>query len=83
MVKITLKEIAKTLGISVSTVSKALKDYPDVNKKTKARVLELAERLNYIPNAFAQSLRSNKSKTIGVIIPSTVHYFFLVLSMLF
>jgi LacI family transcriptional regulator len=76
MVKITLKEIAKTLGISVSTVSKALKDYPDVNKKTKARVLELAERLNYIPNAFAQSLRSNKSKTIGVIIPSTVHYFF-------
>lgn len=76
MVKITLKEMAATLGISVSTVSKALKGYSDVNPETKQRVLELADSLNYIPNAFAQSLRSNESKTLGVIIPSMVHYFF-------
>jgi len=76
MRKTTLKEIANTLNISISTVSKALKDYPDVSKKTKKRVLELAESLNYSPNAFAQSLRSSESKTIGVIIPVMVHYFF-------
>ncbi|WP_400076617.1 LacI family DNA-binding transcriptional regulator [Winogradskyella sp. R77965] len=76
MVKTTLKEIANALGISISTVSKALKDYPDVSEKTKLRVLELAESVNYSPNVFAQSLRSKESKTIGVIIPSMVHYFF-------
>ena len=76
MIKITLKKIAETLGISVSTVSKALRDYPDVNPKTKERVLELSNSLNYTPNAFAQGLRCNESKTIGVIIPSMVHYFF-------
>ncbi|WP_299119996.1 LacI family DNA-binding transcriptional regulator [uncultured Winogradskyella sp.] len=76
MVKTTLKEIANTLGISISTVSKALKDYPDVSEKTKLKVLALAESVNYSPNVFAQSLRSKESKTIGVIIPSMVHYFF-------
>jgi LacI family transcriptional regulator len=76
MVKITLKQIAETLGISISRVSKALKNYSDVNPNTKQRVLELAKSLNYTPNSFAQSLRSNESKTIGVIIPSMVHYFF-------
>jgi LacI family transcriptional regulator len=76
MKKTTLKEIAETLNISISTVSKALKDYPDVSQKTKQRVIELAEAVNYSPNAFAQSLRSKESKTIGVIIPSMVHYYF-------
>lgn len=72
----TLKEIALSLGISISTVSKALKNYPDVSKKTKTRVLEMAKSMNYSPNVFAQSLRSKESKTIGVIIPVMVHYFF-------
>lgn len=76
MKKITLKEIANELGISVSTVSKALKDYPDVSSETKSKVVELAESLHFTPNTFAQSLRSQQSKTIGVIIPSMVHYFF-------
>lgn len=76
MKKTTLKEIAETLNISISTVSKALKDYPDVSKQTKQRVLELADSVNYTPNAFAQSLRSQESKTLGVIIPSMVHYYF-------
>lgn len=73
---VTLKEIAKELGISVATVSKALKDYPDINAKTKQRVLELAKKLNYSPNSAAISLRKQHSKTIGVIIPTIVHYFF-------
>ena len=72
----TLKEIAEQLGLSITTVSKALKDYPDVSKKTKGLVKDLAEKLNYVPNSFAVSLRMQESKTIGVIIPATVHYFF-------
>lgn len=76
MKKTTLKEIAEALGISISTVSKALKNYPDVSKKTKEKVLELAKSVNYSPNIFAQSLRSKASKTIGVVIPTMVHYFF-------
>lgn len=72
----TLKEIAERLGISVATVSKALKDYPDVSKKTKGLVKELAKTLNYKPNAFAVNLRTKESKTIGLIIPEIVHHFF-------
>jgi LacI family transcriptional regulator len=76
MSKITLKIIAKTLGISVGTVSKALKDYPDISEKTKRKVKSLVESLNYTPNSFAQSLRAQESKIVGLIIPSIVHYFF-------
>lgn len=76
MQKVTLKVLAKNLGLSVATVSKALKNYPDINKETKSRVLELAETLNYKPNSFAQSLRNQESKIIGLIIPDIVHYFF-------
>jgi len=72
----TLKDIANALGLSVPTVSKALKDYPDVSQKTKILVKDLAKTLNYQPNAFAVSLRKRESKTIGVIIPETVHHFF-------
>jgi LacI family transcriptional regulator len=72
----TLKEIAEILGISVATVSKALKDYPDVSKKTKALVKELAVTMNYRPNSFAVNLRTKESKTIGLIIPEIVHHFF-------
>ena len=72
----TLKEIAYQLGLSVPTVSKALKDYPDVSKKTKGLVKELAKTLNYTPNAFAVNLRTKESKTIGLIIPEIVHHFF-------
>ncbi|WP_179021123.1 LacI family DNA-binding transcriptional regulator [Winogradskyella forsetii] len=76
MKEVTLKEIAETLGMSVSTVSKALKNYPDVSKKTKRLVKETAEVLNYKPNAFAVNLRTKESKTIGLIIPEVVHHFF-------
>ncbi len=76
MKDITLKQIAETLGISITTVSKALKDYPDVSSKTKKSVLELAQNLQYTPNSFAVNLRTKESKTIGLIIPEVVHHFF-------
>ncbi len=76
MREVTLKHIAEILEISVATVSKALKNYPDVSPKTKKRVKELAETLNYKPNSFAVNFRTRESKTIGLIIPEVVHYFF-------
>ena len=72
----TLKEIANLLGISITTVSKALKDYPDVSAKTKKAVMDLAGELNFTPNSFAVNLRTKESKTIGLIIPEVVHHFF-------
>jgi LacI family transcriptional regulator len=76
MKNVTLKQIAEELNISITAVSKALKDYPDVSKVTKQRVLDLAKKLKYVPNSFAVSLRVKQSRTIGVIIPATVHHFF-------
>ncbi len=76
MKEITLKEIASKLGISITTVSKALKNYPDVSLKTKNAVIELAQKLHYTPNSFAVNLRTKESKTIGLIIPEVMHYFF-------
>jgi LacI family transcriptional regulator len=76
MKDITLKEIATKLGISITTVSKALKNYPDVSAKTKKAVIDLAQSLHYTPNSFAVNLRTKESKTIGLIIPEVVHHFF-------
>ncbi|WP_010518474.1 LacI family DNA-binding transcriptional regulator [Croceivirga radicis] len=76
MSRTTLQQIALSLDISVTTVSKALNSYPDVSKKTIERVKEAAERLNYKPNSFAVNLRTQQSKTIGLIIPEIVHQFF-------
>jgi len=73
---VTLKQIAEELGISITTVSKALKEYPDVSKKTRKLVRETAVMLNYKPNTFAVNLRTQESKTIGLIIPEIVHHFF-------
>lgn len=74
--QVTIKDIARELGISPSTVSRALKDHPDISIETKRAVNELAKNLNYQPNAIALSLKHSRSFTIGVIIPETVHYFF-------
>ena len=74
--QITIKDIARILGISASTVSRALKDHPDINADTKKAVNELAGKLNYQPNAVALSLKNSRSNTIGIIIPEIVHYFF-------
>ncbi|WP_299126796.1 LacI family DNA-binding transcriptional regulator [uncultured Winogradskyella sp.] len=72
----TLKELAKRLNISISTVSKALNDSHEISDITKKRVNNLAEELNYKPNRIAQQLKNNKTKTIGVILPTVINPFF-------
>jgi LacI family transcriptional regulator len=74
--QVTIKDIARELGISPSTVSRALKDHPDISPDTKKVVNALATKLNYQPNIVALSLRQSKTNTIGVIIPEIVHFFF-------
>jgi len=74
--QVTIKDIAQKLGISVSTVSRALKDHPDISLKTRQAVQELAKLLGYKPNLIALKLKNSKTNTIGVIIPEIQHYFF-------
>ncbi|MBQ2438594.1 MAG: LacI family DNA-binding transcriptional regulator, partial [Paludibacteraceae bacterium] len=76
MKPITIKDIAHELNISVSTVSRALQDHPDISEKTKSLVRECAHRLNYKPNLMASNLRTSKNTTIGVVIPELNHHFF-------
>ncbi len=64
-----LRQLSEKLGLSQTTVSRALNGYPEVNAKTRARVVEAAERLNYAPNGRAQSLATGRSMTIGHVIP--------------
>jgi LacI family transcriptional regulator len=73
---ITIKDIARELKISASTVSRALKNHPDISTETKKAVNELADKYNYQPNAVALSLKQRRTNTIGVVIPEIVHYFF-------
>lgn len=74
--KATLKQIAKELGVSVSTVSKALNGSPEISEPTKKRVQEYAKLKNYKPNVIGLSLKNRKTKTIGVIIPNILNSFF-------
>jgi DNA-binding LacI/PurR family transcriptional regulator len=74
--QVTIKDIAKELGISPSTVSKALKGHPDISEVTKKAVRDLVEKWNYKPDPIALSLKGGQSKIIGVIVPEIVHYFF-------
>src|SRR5688572_28548652 len=76
MKNINIRELAKELNLSVSTISKALNDSHEISEETKRRVLETAARLNYIPNPYASSLRGRKSKNIGVVIPEVADSFF-------
>jgi DNA-binding LacI/PurR family transcriptional regulator len=72
----TIRDIAKMLGISKSTVSRALNDHYDVNPETARRVRELAAKIDFQPNILAQHFKQQKTFTIGVIIPETVNRFF-------
>ncbi|HJV20038.1 MAG TPA: LacI family DNA-binding transcriptional regulator [Sediminibacterium sp.] len=72
----TLKKIAETLGCSISTVSRALKHHPDISVKTREKVLELANTLDYEPNAFAIHLRTQNSKVIGLMVPFIYNQFY-------
>jgi DNA-binding LacI/PurR family transcriptional regulator len=73
---VTLKYIAKLLGISKSTVSRALSEHSDVNAATRKKILELAQQLNYQPNMLALNLKKQRTHIIGVIVPETVNRFF-------
>lgn len=74
--RITLKQIARELDVSVSTVSKALRDSEEIGKDTRDRVQAYAKYYNYKPNSIALNLKMRKSRNIGVIIPEIVHNFF-------
>lgn len=73
---VTIKDIAKLLGISKSTVSRALTEHSDINAETRERVLAMAKKLDYQPNAIALNLKQQRTNTIGIIIPETVNRFF-------
>lgn len=74
--KATLKQIAKELNVSVSTVSKALNDSPEISEQTKIRIKEYAKLKNYKPNVIGLNLKNRKTRTIGVIIPNILDSFF-------
>jgi LacI family transcriptional regulator len=74
--KVTLKQIAKELDVSISTVSKSLKDSSEISEDTRQKVQAFAKLYNYKPNNIALSLKNKKTKTIGIIIPEIVHHFF-------
>ncbi|MEX2364790.1 MAG: LacI family DNA-binding transcriptional regulator, partial [Balneolaceae bacterium] len=76
MKNITLKDIAEELGLTKVSISKALRDHPDISNDTKIKVKKMAKKLGYRPNLVARSLTSAKSKTIGLIIPKIAHSFF-------
>jgi LacI family transcriptional regulator len=74
--KITLKDIARELEVSISTVSKALKNSEEISRDTKDKIQAFAKLYNYKPNNIAVSLKNRRTKNIGVIIPDIVHHFF-------
>lgn len=75
-IKATLKQIAKELHVSVSTVSKALNDSPEISELTKTKIKEYAKLKNYKPNVIGLNLKNRKTKTIGVILPNILNSFF-------
>ncbi|WP_435133408.1 LacI family DNA-binding transcriptional regulator [Formosa sp. A9] len=76
MKKTTLKDIAKALNVSVSTVSKALHDIPEISEETRVLIQNYAKEKNYRPNFNALSLKNRRTKSIGVIIPNMLNYFY-------
>lgn len=74
--KITLKQIARELDVSISTVSKSLRNSLEIGEETRLKVQAFAKFYHYKPNNIALSLKNRKTKTIGIIIPEIVHHFF-------
>ena len=73
---ISLKDLAQELDVSISTVSRALKDHPNISPEVKARVKKLADEWGYRPNPLAMGLLRQNTRTIGVIVPDLVTHFF-------
>jgi len=76
MERTTIKDVAREVGVSINTVSRALNGKPDVSSETRRLVLKTAQRLNYMPNKLARGLRSNKTGIIGVIVADIANPFF-------
>lgn len=74
--KLTLKQIARELDVSVSTVSKALRDSVEISEETRKKIKAFAKLYNYKPNNIALSLKNRKTRTIGIVLPEIVHDFF-------
>lgn len=72
----TLKKISTQLNLSISTVSRALKNHPDISENTKRKVKELAALMEYEPNSYAVNLRTNKSKVFGLVVPAISNTFY-------
>jgi LacI family transcriptional regulator len=72
--RVTLKTIAEEAGVSITTVSRALAGYDDVNEETRRHIIEIADRLGYQPNLAARHLRSKQTNTVGMVIPRTEHF---------
>lgn len=70
MIKVTIKDVAKEAGVATSTVSRVLSNNPKISEETKVKVNEAIKKLNYKPNAIARSLANNKTKILGVVLPS-------------
>ena len=73
---VTLRDLAAELGVSIATISKALKNHPDISDSRREQVLELVQKKDYIPNQAAKSLRSNVTKFIGLIITDNSNPYF-------
>ena len=73
---VTLKDIARDLGVSVITVSKALRDHSDISEETKARVLKRVKEMNYRPNLSARALVTGRTNLLGFVVPDLLHSFF-------
>ena len=73
---VRLKDIARHAGVSVMTVSKALRDQPDVSAATKVRIKSLAQQMGYVPDSSAQGLRNRTTKLFGLVIPSSTNPIF-------
>jgi LacI family transcriptional regulator len=73
---VTMKDIAEELGISVGTVSKVLRDHPDISSETRERVRKRMRELNYRPNLTARALVTGRTYTVGLVVPDLVHPFF-------
>jgi LacI family transcriptional regulator len=73
---VTMKDIAQELGVSIGTVSKVLRDHPDISPETRERVRQRMRELNYRPNLAARALVTGRTHTIGLVVPDLVHPFF-------
>jgi len=72
----TLEDIARALKVSKMTVSRAINNHPEINSETRARILAVAQKMNYRPNQFARALTTNRSFLIGIVVPDLMHSYF-------